>query len=360
MAMFGDDQGRTEKPTPERLGEARNRGDTSLSRELLLAGPLLVAALLLRWVGGWLLADFGTALRHGLHVDLRHHPIASADVPGACHQILASLALVAAPALLLLAVFLVAAALTGYAQIGLKISKQVFALKFERLDPAANWKRLVNVQAIVRTAFAAVKIGILVLVLWLVLGSRWHEVFLLHELPFATACAVLADLALSILLWVAAVVSALAVADVFWQRFDFEKRNMMSRQEVEDERRRNEGDPLVRGRLRQARIELLKHRMMQAVPKADVVVTNPTHYSVALRYDRKQNRAPEVVAKGADELALRIRELAKANGVPLLEDPPLARALYRAVKVGQEIPEKFYQAVATVLSHVYRLRGRVA
>jgi flagellar biosynthetic protein FlhB len=360
MAMFGDDQGRTEKPTPERLVEARNRGDTSLSRELLLAGPLLVAALLLHWLGGWLLADFASALRHGLHVDLRHHPIASADVPGACQQVLTSLALVAVPTLLLLAVLLLAAALCGYAQIGVRISRQVLGLKFERLDPAANWKRLFNVQAVVRTAFAVLKIGILVLVLWLVLDSRWHHVFLLHELPFASACAVLADLALSILLWVAAVVFVLAVVDVFWQRFDFEKRNMMSRQEVEDERRRNEGDPLVRGRLRQARIELLKHRMMQAVPKADVVVTNPTHFSVALRYDKKRNRAPEVVAKGADELALRIRELAQQNGVPLLEDPPLARALYRAVKVGQEIPEKFYQAVATVLSHVYRLRGRVA
>ena len=117
---------------------------------------------------------------------------------------------------------------------------------------------------------------------------------------------------------------------------------------------------MIKSRLRQARIELLKHRMMQAVPKADVVITNPTHYAIALRYDRKKNIAPEVVAKGVDAMAARIRELARENNVPLMEDPPLARALFRAVKVGEEIPARFFEAVATVLSHVYRLKNRVA
>jgi flagellar biosynthetic protein FlhB len=155
-------------------------------------------------------------------------------------------------------------------------------------------------------------------------------------------------------------VLVLAIADVFYQRFDFTQRNMMTKQEVDDERKRSEGDPMVRSRLRQARAELMRHRMMEAVPKADVIITNPTHYSIALRYQRGKNTAPEVVAKGVDELAMRIRELAKEHDVPLLEDPPLARALYRAVKVGQEVPARFYEAVATVLSHVYRLKNRVA
>jgi flagellar biosynthetic protein FlhB len=135
---------------------------------------------------------------------------------------------------------------------------------------------------------------------------------------------------------------------------------MMTRQEVQDERKRAEGDPAIKMRQRSARIELLRSRMMTAVPKADVVVINPTHFSVALRYDRKRDSAPVVVAKGVDEVALQIRTLAKEHGVPLMEDPPLARALFRAVKVGQSIPEKFYQAVAAVLGHVYRLQGRTA
>ena len=135
---------------------------------------------------------------------------------------------------------------------------------------------------------------------------------------------------------------------------------MMSKQEVEDARKRSEGDPLMRSRLRQARAEMMRHRMMEAIPKADVVITNPTHFSVALRYDRKRHTAPELVAKGMNDVAMRIRELARENDVPLLEDPPLARALFRAVKVGQEIPARFYEAAATVLSHVYRLKDRVA
>jgi flagellar biosynthesis protein FlhB len=140
----------------------------------------------------------------------------------------------------------------------------------------------------------------------------------------------------------------------------FQTRNMMTKQEIEDERRRSEGDPTMKMRQRRARNELMRQRMMDAVPKADVIVTNPTHFSVALRYDRKRDAAPTVVAKGVDDMAMRIRELAREHGVPLMEDPPLARALFRAVKVGQTIPERFYQAVATVLSHVYRLKGRTA
>jgi flagellar biosynthetic protein FlhB len=212
----------------------------------------------------------------------------------------------------------------------------------------------------VRTAFAAVKLAIIVGVLWFVLGDRWAPLLRLHEQPFAAAAAEIGSLALSLMLWVGASVTAIALVDMFWQRFDFEKRNMMTRQEVEDERRRSEGDPTMKMRQRRARNDLLRHRMMAAVPKADVVITNPTHYSVALRYDRTRDHAPTVVAKGVDEVALNIREVARQNGVTLMEDPPLARALFRAVKIGQAVPEKFYRAVAAVLSHVYRLKGRTA
>ena len=357
---FGDDQGRTEKPTPGRLNEARNRGDTHLSRELLTGATLLTAAIALRFFGGWLLQSMGSALRFGLTLDMETHPVANGDVPGACKEVLTALALVAAPSLLLLAVLLLSAAIAGYAQIGVRFSDEVLQLKLERLNPASNYKRLFSMQAVVRTAFSLVKLGVLVLVLALVLDSRWADLAKLPDQDFVVGMRIVADLAMTALLWVAVVVFALALADVFWQRFDFEKRNMMTRQEVEDERKRGEGDPMVKNRLRQARTELLRHRMMQAVPKADVVITNPTHYAVALRYDRKKNAAPEVLAKGVDDMAARIREIARENKVPLMEDPPLARALFRAVKVGQEVPARFFEAVATVLSHVYRLKNRVA
>jgi flagellar biosynthetic protein FlhB len=217
-----------------------------------------------------------------------------------------------------------------------------------------------NFQAIVRTAFAALKLALLSAVLYLVLHDRWPALAHLHDMSVPQAAAVITDLALLVLQIVATVVFLLAAADVAYQRFDFQQRNMMTRQEVEDERKRSEGDPLIKSRMRSARMELLKHRMMEAVPKADVVITNPTHFAVAIKYDRGKNAAPEVVAKGMDAMAQRIRELAMENDVPLMQDPPLARALYRAVRVGQEVPTRFYQAVATVLSHVYRMQGRAA
>lgn len=360
MALFRDDQGKTEQPTPGRLAEVRKRGDTHLSRELVTAGSLLVAAVALQWSGGWIVDSLSTALRHGLDVDLRNHALADGTVGGAAREILGLLALVGAPLFVLMALLVLSVLLFGYAQIGLRWSGEAVALKLERLDPVANLKRLCNMQAVVRTVFAAVKLAVLGLVLWLVLRHRWPDLLVLADQDPAVAAGVVADLALSVLLWVAAIVLVLAAADVFWQRYDFQQRNMMSRQEVEDERRRSEGDPLMRGRLRQARAELLRHRMMAAVPRADVVITNPTHFAVALRYDRRRNAAPELVAKGADDMARRIRELARDHHVPLLEDPPLARALYRAVRVGQEIPARFYEAVAAVLGHVYRLKGTVA
>lgn len=360
MALFGDDQGRTEKPTPGRLEEVRKRGDTHLSREMLTAGTLLAAALALRWCGGWLCDGFAAVLQHGLTVDLRDHAIADASVAGACREVLAAAAPVAAPLLLLLAVPVLAALAFGYGQIGWRLATEALTPKLERLDPASNWRRLFNLQSLVRTAFALVKLVVLGAVLWWVLRDRWTALALLPDQDHGTAIRVVVDLAFTLLIWVAGVVFALAAADVFWQRFDHQQRNRMTRQEVEDERRRSEGDPLVKSRQRQARMEMLRHRMMAAVPKADVVITNPTHFAVALRYDRKNHAAPEVVAKGADELAQRIRELAREHRVPVMEDPPLARALFRAVKVGQEIPARFYAAVATVLGHVYRLQDRVA
>jgi flagellar biosynthetic protein FlhB len=358
MALFGDDQGKTEKPTPTRLQEVRNRGDSPLSRELVQAGVLLVAAVLLVWCGSWLADSLAAVLRTGLTVDRAGERVG--DIGAVCAEVVRAFATIAPPFATFVAVLVAATLAIGYAQIGLRWSREVLGFKLERLNPLTNWKRVFNVQALVRTAFAAVKLALLVLLVWLVVGGRLPVLLRLHEVPLAAGAREVADLACTLLLWVGAAVTALAAADFAWQRFSFEKRNMMSRQEVEDERKRAEGDPAIKMRQRRARNELLRHRMMSEVPKADVVVTNPTHFSVALRYDRKRDAAPVVVAKGVDEQALAIRTLAKEHGVPLMEDPPLARALYRAVKIGQTVPERFYQAVATVLGHVYRLRGRTA
>ena len=163
-----------------------------------------------------------------------------------------------------------------------------------------------------------------------------------------------------ILAVIAFIVLIMAIGDIAYSRRKHTKSLMMTKQEVEDERKRTDGDPMIKSRLKAARMALMKQRMMEAIPMADVIITNPTHYSVALKYDREKHMSPAVVAKGIDDIAMRIRKIAAENDVPLMEDAPLARALFRAVDVGQEIPEKFFKAVATVLGHVYRLKNKVA
>jgi flagellar biosynthetic protein FlhB len=265
------------------------------------------------------------------------------------------------PFLTLLVIFVVATAVTGYSQIGFKFRRGALKIGLERLNPVTNLNKLFGMSSVVRTVVSAIKLVVLSSVLYFVLRARMPEFAMMYEhSSFAESVSLIADTAFVILLWISAIVLLLSIGDVAWQRFDHVRNLKMSKQEVEDERKRTDGDPFIKSRLRKAALEIMQLRMMEAIPKADVVITNPTHFAVALKYDRARNRAPEVVAKGMDEVALRIRELAREHDVPLMEDPPLARAMYRAVKVGHEVPEKFYQSVAALLSQVYRLREEVA
>ena len=361
MALFQDDSGKTEKATPQRLGEARDKGQTPQSREFTMAGSLLVASIVLEHAGRWLIDGFEDLLRTSLDVAQTPHRVPIGETGPVAMLVGDAVTRILPAFAFLLLTFLLATMVFGYGQIGLKLSRKALRFAPERLNPAQNISRLLSLSSLARALFALLKLATLGIVLWLVLRTEWQVLAGLHDAPtFAAAVHTIADMAFKILFWIAVIVLAISVADIAWQRFQFQKNLMMTKQEVEDERKRTEGDPLIKSRLRGARMELMRQRMMDSVPKADVIITNPTHFSVALRYDRTRNAAPEVVAKGVDDMALRIREIAAEHDVPLMEDPPLARALYRAVKVGQEVPERFFQAVATVLSHVYRLEEQVA
>lgn len=361
MALFRDDEGRTEKATPQRQEDARNKGQVALSHEFVMAGTLLLSVILFERFGEHLVVALQDGLRHGLDVRLGSHPGMNGEISGFWQEIVGNVLRVLPSFGFFLLVAFVATALTGYGQIGFRISTESLGIRWERLNPVANLRRLLNFSSITKTVLSAGKLLVLGGVLWAVLRARWPRFASLFQVSdFTSSVMVMTEAVFAVFFWISAAVLVLSLADIAWQRFDHARSLMMTKQEVEDERKRSDGDPMIKGRLRSARLALMRQRMMEAVPKADVVLTNPTHYSVALKYDKQKHAAPAVVAKGVDELALRIRELAKANGVPLMEDPPLTRAIYRAVKVGQEIPEKFYQAVAAVLSHVFRLKGKVA
>jgi len=359
MPLFRDDQGRTEKPTPTRLADARQKGQVALSRELIMGGSLVVAVLALEYLGPWLIAALQGLMVTGLSVADARARLERGDVPAMVGSLLEAAAGVALPAATLLVIGIAAAAVFGYGQVGVQVAREAIGFHPERLNPVQGFARLFNLAALTRTGLSAAKLIVLGIVPAVVLWTevpRLVAMFAADDVVPMVAFA--GHLALRTMFWIAVPVLALALIDVLWQRREHVQRLMMTRQEVEDERKRAEGDPIVKRRLRTAALKLARQRMLEAVPKADVVVTNPTHFSVALAYDRLLHTAPRVVAKGTDALALKIRELAKDHGVPLMQDPPLARALFRAVDVGTEIPERFYQAVATILGHVYRLKGK--
>jgi flagellar biosynthetic protein FlhB len=361
MSIFKDDEGRTEKPTGERIEKARNKGQTSISKEFTMAASLLAAALTVENLGGWLVDSLRDCLRWGMNVNLATHHLGTDHKIDPLKECMHLIWLIAPPYVTMVAIFVLATMLSGYGQIGIKLSRKALGMKFAKLNPVKNIGNVLNFGSIFKTLFSAGKLVVLGSVLYFVLRSEWETIGAMHQsISFADNVGYIMMLALRIFFWIAFIVLVMAIGDVFWNRYKHTKSLKMTKQEVEDERKRSDGDPMIKGRLRAARFELMKRRMMEAIPKADVVITNPTHYSVAIAYDRSKNGAPEVVAKGLDEIAMRIREIAKQHDVPLMEDPPLARALYRAVDIGHEIPERFFQAVAAVLGHIYRLQGRVA
>ncbi len=245
-------------------------------------------------------------------------------------------------------------------QVGWLFTTRPLAPKFDRLNFFANLGKLVGRRSAARLAADAAKLTAVIVVSWLVISRAIPRLTTLPLLEMKPALSVVAHLAVELALWVLALLIVVGVADWVYQRWQHTQELRMTKQEVKDERRSMEGDPAVKRRRFQMMREIAMQRVHQTVPTADVVVTNPTHFSVAIKYDSDAMAAPRVVAKGADHMAFRIRQLAALNDVPIVERPPLARALYFGVDVGREIPPEHYQAVAELLAYVYRVQERAA
>jgi len=259
-----------------------------------------------------------------------------------------------------LAAGLVAVALlAGYGQVGLMLTPQSIQPKLSNIDPVAGLRRMFSLRSVMRMVFSLLKLAIIAGVSYFAITNRLDEFFPLVNETAGGVFSYICRTAAAVGFQVCAVLVVIAIADYGYQKWEHERRLRMTRQELREELKRLEGDPLVKSRIRQIQREVARRRMMQEVPTADAVVTNPTHYAVALRYDATKMEAPTVVAKGRNRLAERIKEIARQHGVPLVEDRFLARALYRSVEVGQEIPYTLYQAVARVLAYIYQLRRRV-
>lgn len=352
MSEAADREDRTEAPSEKRLREARERGDVPRSRELGNVAVLGVAAVALLVTAPRIGAASQGWLRDALRFDrallddpAQLLPHAAALLPG---LLLPLLPLFAAT----LAACLVAPAAMG----GLRFATQALQPDFKRLDPVKGLARLYG-----REAFAELLRSLLRVLLVLGTGAfvihrGFSTLLALPRMDLAVAVAASADTVLLALLAMAGALGLLAAIDVPWQHWNWRSKLKMTKQELRDELKESEGNPELKARVRQVARQLSQRRMMEAVPTADVIVTNPTHYAVALKYQAGKTRAPVVVAKGADEIALQIRKVGAAHRVGIVEAPPLARALYRHGQLDREIPVSLYAAVAQVLSYVYQLK----
>lgn len=355
MAGEDDKDSRTEEATPHKVDKAKEDGDILMSQEVKMAGQLLGAAFTL-----WLLLPF---------IAGRVKTIISGHLEN-----VGNIRLEAAPDLLNLAVnlsfpigslvgialfaILAAGVAATVAQTGFRTSSKKLLPDISRISPIAGWKRLFSMQSLMEFLKSVAKIATVGFLSYLILRPKVDQLESLVSQDVYSVLGFMHHQVVVLCMFVVALVALIAVVDWLYQRHAYLKKLRMTRQEVKDEYKQTEGDPMVRARLRSIRMSRARQRMMAAIPTADVVVTNPTHFACALKYDADKMRAPVLVAKGQDFMAQKIREAAKEHKVPIMENAPLARALYASVDIDKEIPQEHYKAVAEVISYVMRLREK--
>ncbi|MCX8052932.1 MAG: flagellar biosynthesis protein FlhB [Armatimonadetes bacterium] len=347
---------RTEAPTPRRRQEARQEGQVARSVELNSALILLASLVIIRLCGP-LLAD---RLRGTMIDAFTHFPkgdLTIGDVTSDLVRVLLEVGVMTAPIVIGVAVV---GFLSSALQVGLTVSSKPLQMRGERLNPTPGIARMFSVRAGVECLKAIAKVSIVGYIVYTFIRDKYSDIASLVGGHYLTACSTIGKLTWELLLRASLAILVIAALDYMFQRFQHEKQLKMTKQEVKEDLKRTEGDPIVKSRIRQRQRAISQRRMMREVPKADVVITNPVHYAVALKYEAEKHAAPVVVAKGQRLVALKIREIAEENNVPIVENPPLARTLYRTVEIGDEIPAELYQAVAEILAYVYRLSRKVA
>lgn len=347
---------KTEQPSERRLQQAREEGQVATSRELA-SFLVLATGVACMWVmGGWVVQRCQDMLRHGLVLDRRtvfDTEVAMGRLPEFALDALLSM-------MPFFAALIVAGAASTLALSGFNFSAKAFSPQFSRMSPLSGIQRMFSVHSLMELFKAVIKTLIVGSVAaWVVMRDQ-EAVFSLFSLSIEQGMASLGHQLLMACTLLVAGLGLIAAIDVPFQLFQYTKRLRMTKEELKQEAKEQDGNPEIKARIRSIQREMARKRMMSEVPLADVVVTNPTHYSVAIKYDREKSGAPRVVAKGTGDIALKIREIAAENKVPRLEAPPLARALYKHTEIGDQIPVALYRAVAEVMAYVYQLNDAIA
>lgn len=346
---------KTEKATAKRRRDARKKGNVLMSKELVLVASLLAMFFAIKNLMPQIFASCGDCIRYFLTLDSTHMTMDGRQIERLLIKCAVTFVIAALP--LLLTSCLVAVVST-MAQTRMLFSSDAFSFKMERLDPIKGFLKLFSLRGVMELFKSTFKIIILGWILYKIYLTILPVLPHMMDMETMQAVTYIGDSILTMVFQVTIAFAFLAGVDYLYQWWQYEKNMRMSKQEIKDEFKQAEGDPQVKGHIRQLQQQRARQRMMQKVPTADVVIRNPTHFAVAIAYQKDKNRAPMVVAKGMDELALRIIAIAEANGVHIVEDKPLARALHAEVDLDQEIPEKFYQPIAKVLAFVYSLQKK--
>ena len=350
-----DESSKTEEPSERKLEKAREEGQVPLSQEvkswIMLFGGLLVV-----WaIFPFMMKNTGNLLYRFI-ANPEQIAVNNSDIQTLMIQVISSVGLIL---LLPLSILFIMAIVATVAQIGFLYAPKRLSLKWERLNLPKNLKSFISLQKIFETIKGFLKIGVVIITVSVVVFPQMNMIPLLPTMEMYPILNVMYRIVFMMLLTVVIVMFIVAMIDLIYQRLTFRKKQRMTKQEVKDEYKQMEGDPLVKSRIRSIRMEKFRQRMMQAVPTATVVVTNPTHFAVALKYEGEEMDAPKVVAKGVDFLAQKIKELANENDVPIVENPPLARALYASVEVDQVIPPEHFKAVAEIISYVFKMKNHI-
>ena len=344
---------KTEQATPRRREKAREKGDVPKSRELTSLLPVWTIVLYLLFSGALfssLLTYFGSSLRRGVTMTLTETTLMDVFKADTMQMGMMMLPLF----MLILAGVLI----VHFLQTGFLLSTVPLTPDLSKINPLQGIKRMFSVNTLYETIKGLFKVAVLSAILYLMLKKEVFNIPLLIDMDIKSIMAFCFGQIKKIVMISALVLTVFAAVDYAFQRWQYSRNLKMTKQEIKEEYKEVEGSPMIKARLKSIQREMARKRMMQEVPRADVVITNPTHYAVALKYDVGKMGAPRVVAKGANLIAAKIKEIARQSGVPVFEDKPLARTLFSSLDVNQEIPEAFYKAVAAILAQVYRMKGK--
>lgn len=358
FAKEGPGGEKTEEATPKKLQDARKEGQVARSQELINAIGLVSFFLVLRLFGGYL----GNSLVDSFHIfykKLQVYTNQPFSVQTAIEIGQETVFMIMRISLPILLAGIAAAFLSNVMQVKWQVTGKPLMPKFSRLSPISGFKRLFSVDKIMELLKSILKIGAIALVVYYSVKDKWRLVVNFYDMSFYQAVGQIFTTVLNIGLEISLIFLAIGLADLIYQRIKFRNDMKMTKQEIKDEFKQSEGDPQVKGQIRQKMRESSRRRMMQELPTADVVITNPTHFAVAVRYDRERTEAPEVIAKGADYLAQTIKEAAREYDIVIVENKPLARMLYFNVEIGEQIPPELYQMVADVLVYVYQVKNKM-